>query len=125
MFNSFEELCIMRVAVVYSFARVLNPRRGSVYIVIHRQTIFVVSQLFSVARYVGCLKLGWRLAQLYVRLCIIAISFSTEGFLKYKFSIIIHFFSCILFILLVSPTRRNRCKNLKLFKFFYLRASLL
>ena len=44
-----------------------------IYIVIHRQTVFlyhcfVVSQLFSVARHVGRLKLGSKPAQLYVRL---------------------------------------------------------
>ena len=37
--NLLEELCIMRVAVVNSFARVLNTREESVYIVIHRQIV--------------------------------------------------------------------------------------
>ena len=37
--NSLEELCITRVATVDSFARVLNPREGSVYIFIHKQTV--------------------------------------------------------------------------------------
>ena len=37
----------------------------------HSQTdCFIVSQLFSVARYVGCLKLGSKPSQLYVRLSI-------------------------------------------------------
>ena len=36
--NSFEELCIMRVAAINSFARVLNPRRVA-YVVIHRLTV--------------------------------------------------------------------------------------
>ena len=31
---------------------------------------FVVSQLFTMARHVGYLKLGWKPAQLYVRLSI-------------------------------------------------------
>ncbi len=54
--NSHEELCITRVAAVNSFARVLNSR-GRVYC--YPQTdCFVVSQLFSVARHVGRLKLG-------------------------------------------------------------------
>ena len=40
-----------------------------IYIYCHPQTdCFVVSQLFSVARHVGCLKLGLKPAQLYVRL---------------------------------------------------------
>ena len=45
------------------------------YIYIHPQTdCFVVSQLFSVARQVGRLKLGLKPAQLYVRLGIILLS---------------------------------------------------
>ena len=41
----------------------------------HPQTdCFVVSQLFSMARYVGRLKLGSKPAQLYVRLSIIPLS---------------------------------------------------
>ena len=39
MFILLEELCITRIAAVNSFARVLNPREGSVNIVIHRQTV--------------------------------------------------------------------------------------
>ena len=34
------------------------PSRGSICIVIHRQTVFVISQLFSVARHARCFKLG-------------------------------------------------------------------
>ena len=46
-----------------------------IYIYSHPQTAcFVVSQLFSVARYVGCLKLGSKPVQLYVRLSIIPLS---------------------------------------------------
>ena len=46
-----------------------------IYIYYHPQTnCFVVSQLFSVARHVGCSKLGWKPAQLYVRLSIIPLS---------------------------------------------------
>ena len=47
-----------------------------IYIYIcHPQTdCFVVSQLFSVARHVGCLKLGPKPTQLYVRLSIIPLS---------------------------------------------------
>ena len=37
--NSFEELCITLAAADNSFASVLNPPCGSVYIVIHRQTV--------------------------------------------------------------------------------------
>ena len=37
--NSLEELCIMQVAAVSSFAKVLNPRQRRIYIVIHRQTV--------------------------------------------------------------------------------------
>ena len=41
----------------------------------HPQTdSFVVLQLFSVARHVGCLKLGSKPTQLYVRLTIIPLS---------------------------------------------------
>ena len=36
---SFVELCIRKVAAVNSFARELNPRKGSVYIVIYRPTV--------------------------------------------------------------------------------------
>ena len=39
-----------------------------IYIVIHRQAVFILSQLFGVARRVGRLKLGSKPAQLYVRL---------------------------------------------------------
>ena len=50
--NSYEELCITRVAVVNSFARVLNPRGERIYC--HPQTdCFVVSKLISVARQAG------------------------------------------------------------------------
>ncbi len=46
----------------------------NIYIyVIHRQIVNVVSQLFSVARHVGRLKLGSKSAQLYVRLSIRAL----------------------------------------------------
>ena len=46
-----------------------------IYIYCHPQTdCFVESQLFSVARPVGRLKLGWKPAQLYVRLSIIPLS---------------------------------------------------
>ena len=34
-----EELCITQVATINSFAKVLTQPGGSVYIVIHRQTI--------------------------------------------------------------------------------------
>ena len=46
-----------------------------IYIYSHPQTdSFVVSQLFSVARHVGCLKLGLKPAELYVRLSFIPLS---------------------------------------------------
>ena len=42
-----------------------------IYIYCHPQTdCFIVPQLFSVARHVGCLKLGSKPAELYVRLSI-------------------------------------------------------
>ena len=73
--HSFEELCIMRASAENSFARVLNPYGGAyilsstdrrfrcistlhIYIVIHRQTCFVLSELFSVARQARFPKLG-------------------------------------------------------------------
>ena len=34
-----EELCITKMSSVNSFAKVLNPWKGSVYIIIHRQTL--------------------------------------------------------------------------------------
>ena len=46
-----------------------------IYIYCHPQTdYFVVSQLFSVARHVGWLKLGSKPTQLYIRLSIISLS---------------------------------------------------
>ena len=46
-----------------------------IYIYCHPKTdCFVVSQLFSAARHVGCLKLGSKPSQLYVRLSIIPLS---------------------------------------------------
>ena len=46
-----------------------------IYIYCHPQIdCFVVSQLFNVARHVGCFKLGLKPAQLYVRLSIIPLS---------------------------------------------------
>ena len=46
-----------------------------IYIYCHPQTdSFIVSQLFSVARHIGCLKLGSKPAQFYVRLRIILLS---------------------------------------------------
>ena len=53
--SSFEELCIMRVAAENSFTRVLNPHVGA-YILSSTDS-FIVSQLFSVTRHVGRLKL--------------------------------------------------------------------
>ena len=65
--NSFKELCIMRAA---AFTRVLKPYGGA-YIYCHPQIdCFVISQLFSVARHVGRLKLGLKPAQFYIRLSI-------------------------------------------------------
>ena len=52
--SSFEELCIMRAAAENSFTRVLNPHVGAciyIYIVIHRQICFILSELISVARH--------------------------------------------------------------------------
>ena len=46
-----------------------------IYIYCHPQTdCFVVSQLFSVVRHIGCFKLGLKPAQLYIRLSIIPLS---------------------------------------------------
>ena len=41
VFNSLEELYIIRVAAIISFAKVLNPQEWSIYIVIHRQTVLL------------------------------------------------------------------------------------
>ena len=54
--NSLEELCIMQAVAENSFARVLNPH-GEAYIL--STDSFVLSELFSVARQVGRLKLGY------------------------------------------------------------------
>ena len=40
--NSLEDLCITRMTAVNSFARMLNPREESVYIVIHRQSASLI-----------------------------------------------------------------------------------
>ena len=54
---------------------IFNETYIYIYIYSHPQTdYFVVSQLFSVARHVGRLKLGSKPAQLYVRLSIRPIS---------------------------------------------------
>ena len=48
-----------------------------IYIYIYSHPLidcFIVSQLFSVVRHVGCLKLGSKPAQLYIRLSIIPLS---------------------------------------------------
>ncbi len=67
------------------------PKKRIIYIYIscHPQTdCFVVSQHFSVARYVGRLKQGLKPAQLYVRLTIILLSHQTtyvsSGFIKHN-----------------------------------------
>ena len=70
--NSFEELCVMWVAVVNSFARVLNTSGGA-YILSFTDCL-AVSQLISVDRQIGRLKLGSKPAQLYIRLSIILLS---------------------------------------------------
>ena len=52
-----------------------QPPWGSVYIVIHRQTISLYRyHSFSESRHVGRLNLGWKPAQLYVRLSTIPTS---------------------------------------------------
>ncbi len=59
------------------FGNFFNDSRIYIYIYIysHPQTdCFVVSQLFSVARHVGRLKLGSKPTQLYVRLSILPLS---------------------------------------------------
>ena len=50
----------------------------NLYIVIHGLTCFVISQLFSVARHVGGLKLGSKRAHLYVRFSILPLSQQTN-----------------------------------------------
>ena len=47
VFNSFEELCIIRVAAVYSFARLLNPVGERIYKVIKQIGMFVYLFLTS------------------------------------------------------------------------------
>ena len=64
VFNSFEELWIMRVAAVNSFARMLTPHHWERS---HSQTdCFVVSPLFRVATPARCSKLDSKPSWLYV-----------------------------------------------------------
>ena len=44
--NSLEELCITWVAAVNSFTRVLNPRDGSIHILIHRQFRYIYIYIY-------------------------------------------------------------------------------
>ena len=64
MVSSLEELCITLVAAVNTFARVLNPQEGSIYIVFHRQTvslyyIYIYMAIFSISyqyyRFIICI----------------------------------------------------------------------
>ena len=55
------------------FARMLNPQEGSIYC-FPQTDCFVVSQLFSVARYASRFTLGSKPAQIYVRLSMLPLS---------------------------------------------------
>ena len=58
-------LCLCQYIYIYKYIYIY------IYIYCHPQTgCFIVSQLFCVARYVGCLKLGSKPTQLYFRLTI-------------------------------------------------------
>ena len=74
-----------------------------IYIYCHPQTdCFVVSQLFSVAQYVGRLKLGSKPAQLYVRLSIRPLGQQTyhvgKGIIRYYVATAEAAFVCLHFI---------------------------
>ena len=66
----------------------------------HPQTdCFIISQLFSVVRYVGCFKLGLRPTQLYIRLSIIPLSHQS---VYVNSGVIRHYivsFTCLHFVL--------------------------
>ena len=102
--NSFDELCIMQAAAENSFASVFNPH-GGMYIYCHPPTdCFVLSELFSVARHVGCSKLGSKAVQFYVTLSPRPLGqqadhFSLREFLRYYVataaatSVCLHFYT--------------------------------
>ena len=70
-----------------------------IYIYSHQQTdCFIVSQLFSVARHVGRLKMGSKPAQLYVRLSILPLTLHVT----YVSSGIIRHYSCFCFMSNIS-----------------------
>ena len=103
--NSLEEHCILRAAAENSFARLLNPHGGAYIIVMHRH----VSQIFSVARHVGHLKLGSKPAQLYVRLSIRPLGQQAyhvgKGIIRYYVATAASAFVCLHFI----PYRTPEC----------------
>ena len=79
----------------------------------HTQTdCFVVSQLFSVARHVGRLKLGSKPAQLYVRLSIRQpgqkVYYVGKGIMRYHVATAAAPFVCLHFILFTQPLRSGR-----------------
>ena len=109
-----------------------------IYIYCHPQTdCFIVSQLFSVARHVGCLKPGSKPVQLYVRLSIRPLSQQVyhvgEGIISYYVAtaaaafICLHFYTLLaiyiyiyiyIFICMFSNKEHTR-KNVSIFKKFF------
>ena len=82
-FKYFPRISVSEISFIYKFHHLVFSHANKVGEIgmrikmkyYHPQTdCFIVSQLFSVARHVGCLKLGSKPAQVYVRLCIIPLS---------------------------------------------------
>ena len=92
-----------------------------IYIYCHPQTdCFVVSQLFSVAKYVGRLKLGSKPAQLYVRLSIRPLGqqayYVGKGIIRYYVATAAAVFVCLHFIPYRIPECSIRSKSFALCK---------
>ena len=82
----------------------------------HSQTdCFVVSQLFIVARYMGCLKLGSKPTQLYIRLSILTLS---QRVTYINWGIIRHY--VVTFVCLHLALRIPRCSCLNIYIYIYI-----
>ena len=113
--DSLEELCIMQVAAINSFAKMLH-HWGKEYILSSTDRLFRWSLLFSVARYVGRFKLGLKPSQYYVRLSIILLSYQTtyvsSGIIKhYVVAFINLHFALPDTRMLNSSNRKERCRG--------------
>ena len=107
---NFSTYC--RITILYLLSYIY------IYIYCYPQTdCFVVSQLFSVSRHVGRLKLGSKPAQLYVRLSIRPLSQQAyhvgKGIIRYYVAAAA--FVCLQFILCRIPECSNRSKPAQLY----------